>query len=105
MAIFYGLPKTQQRRGFVSYLDQDATGLFLKNYRQYLLLDFMSKNSADYADRAQAIKELEHCERTLLRWKLQPNWDERIALGEVEQLKKTPMYQLIAEMMSEGDEE
>ena len=103
MPLFYGHPSAQRFYGFLPYDEQDATKHYLKHYRNYLLLDFMSKNSESYNDRQQAIKELEHCERVMYRWKLHPNWDPEIVLPALEIMKKKPISELVAELLTEGE--
>lgn len=101
MAIFYGGPTVRRLYGFVPYEEQNATDIYRKHYRKYLLLDFLSKNDEDFKDRAQARKELAHCERLLLRWKMHPNWNEKWALRYVERMKKMPIYALAQQLAEE----
>lgn len=100
MTIFYG--RTEQRLyGFVRYEDQNATEIFRRHYRRYLLLDFISKNDEDFNSQEEARREMMHCENLLLRWKNHPNWDEEWALRHAERMKKMSIKALFAEMMRE----
>jgi hypothetical protein len=100
MPIFYG--RTERRLyGFVKYEDQDATWIWIKHYRKYLLLDFLSKNDENFKGREEARRELTHCESLLLRWKYHPNWHEESALREAERMKKMPVHALVMEMAQE----
>ncbi len=101
MALFYGGHANQRFFGFISWDEQDATFHYIRHYRNYLILDFMSKNSAEYNDREQARKELGLCERSLDRWKNHPNWDEGVVLPIIEQFKKRPISDLIADWANE----
>lgn len=97
MAFFYGGPKTQKLYGFVPYDEQLAGEIFIKHYRHYLILDYLSKNCETLQEREVAKAEIIHCEKVLTRWKLHPNWVEDEVLPVIERMKKLSIQELVDE--------
>lgn len=94
---FYGGPRNKQLYGFIPYDEQDAGGIYIKHYRQYLILDYLSKKCETLQERAQARAEMTHCEEVLARWKLHPNWIEEAVLPIIEQMKKKSIQELVTD--------
>jgi hypothetical protein len=71
----------------VPYEDQDAVHYWGKHFANSLLLKFFL-SSGTTAEKIQAQKELEMCERKMKFWEHHINFDKGVALKVAERLKK-----------------
>jgi hypothetical protein len=88
MGICYDDGRAEVPANLPPYETWNAVKGYLNHYANYLYLDFLSKQSTDGRERAQARKELTICERKLKYWTTHPNWDKKAVLEGVEKLKR-----------------
>jgi hypothetical protein len=70
------------------YESYQANKHYQTHYYNYLVLDFISKSTNDRAERAQALRELDICERKMLFCRRHPNFDSKLAEQHVLELKR-----------------
>lgn len=67
----------------------NGTKCYLNHYENLLFLQFVTANPrAAEAEKRQARKEIEICEKKLAFWRRHPNYDHELALKGINTLKK-----------------
>jgi hypothetical protein len=74
-------------RSKVPYHLQKATRNYLTHFENYLLLDFMARQSDRKGERDQARKEMVICERKMRYWRSHPNFDQGEAASQSAKMK------------------
>jgi hypothetical protein len=86
--MFFYSDNEPRQNSAVPYHKQNATKSYLTHYDNLLFLQFVIRNSDDQAERAQAIKEQEICQRKMKHWTHHANYDQKEAIRGIERLKK-----------------
>jgi hypothetical protein len=58
----------------VPYARQDAVKHWSRHYANYKFLSFIETRSDDFAERAQARKEIAICQKKMEHWRKHANW-------------------------------
>lgn len=71
----------------IPYLQQDATGHWVRHYANSMYLKFFL-NHGDRWEKQRASKELDMAERKMTHWERHPNWNRAAAMKAAEGIKK-----------------
>ena len=71
----------------VKYHNLNATGAYINHYNNSLLLSFIARESDNFAEKAQARKELAMAEKKMDHWKKHPNFNAEEVQRMCEKLK------------------
>ncbi len=88
MTFFYSDNSEPFTGSFIPYSEQPAGKYYITHYSNYLYLNFiLTHESSTFAEKTQAKKELDICERKLAYWRRHPNWSHEATDNEVAKLK------------------